>query len=226
MKHASETGVYSLKKCLCEDLIFSKDNAPAIPYKEEYFRKFFDNLDDILLSKEPVRRIIGFQVHYPQEDKFILDYGHWELLLIFMLFALIAEKISDTAAKEKIRNYFFCGELQRFDWQSINDFWHEKISVFKLNEFLQLPDEELSELEKHIRPVAESAWEYTNCIDLSSDEKCLNILDTLLSNAYFMVVGAPDGDASLQTAASMYGAFVQLMETRIENLEEGWKIYE
>ena len=41
-----------------------------------------------------------------------------------------------------------------------------------------------------------------------------------------MVVGAPDGDASLQTAASMYGAFVQLMDTRIETLEEGWKIYE
>ena len=73
MKHASETGVYSLRKCLSEDLIFSKDAAPAIPYKEEYFRRFFDLLDDILLSEKTVKRIIGFQVHYPEEDKFILD---------------------------------------------------------------------------------------------------------------------------------------------------------
>ena len=225
MKHASETGVYSLKKCLCEDFIFSKDSAPAIPYKEEYFRKFFDNLDDILLSKEPVRRIIGFQVHYPVEDKFILDYGHWELLLIIMLLSLIAEKLN-AAEQEKIRTYLFCGGSPRFDWQSINDFWHSKIASFKLGDFLKLPDEELSELEKHLRPVAESAWEYTNCIDLSNDEKCLKVIETLLNNAYFMVVGAPDGDASLQTAASMYGAFVQLMDTRIETLEEGWKIYE
>ena len=226
MKYASETGIYSLRKCLCEDLIFFKDAAPAIPYKEEYFRKFFDNLDDILLSGCRTKRIIGFQVHYPDGDKFILDYGHWEILLIIMLFALIAEKINDRTAREKIKNYFSCGGIFRFNWQSISDFSSSQLVSFKLGEFLKLPDEELSELEKNLRPVAESAWEYTNCIDLSSDEKCLQVIDTLLQDGYFMVVGAPDGDTSLQTAASMYGSFVQLMDTRIENLEDGWKIYE
>lgn len=226
MKHASETGVYQLKKCLCEDLIFSKDAAPAIPYKEEYFRKFFDVLDDILLSAEPTKRIIGFQVHYPVADKHILDYGHWELLLIIMLFALIAARIKDENAKENLKKYFFCGDTPRFDWASINEFWQNKIASCQLDDFLKLPDDELSELEKHLRPVAESAWEYTNCIDLSSDEKCLKVIETLLNDAYFMVVAAPDGDSSLQTAASMYGSFMQLLETRIETLEESWKIYE
>ena len=84
----------------------------------------------------------------------------------------------------------------------------------------------MNELEKSLRPLAESAWEYTNCIDLSTDEKCQNVINTLLENAYFMTVAAPDGDSSLQTAASMYGSFIQLMDTRIENLEEGWQIYE
>ena len=84
----------------------------------------------------------------------------------------------------------------------------------------------MNELEKSLRPLAESAWEYTNCIDLSTDEKCADVIKTLLKNAYFMVVAAPDGNTSLQTAASMYGSYIQLMDTRIENLEEGWQIYE
>ncbi len=226
MKHASETGVYSLKKCLAEDLIFFKDAAPAIPYKEEYFRKFFDLLDDILLSEKEVKRIIGFQVHYPLENKFILDYGHWELLLTQCLLALIAEKIQDSKQKEDMQKYFFCGSEFRFNWMSINDFMKKRVCSFKVNEFLKLPDEELSEIEKHLRPVAESAWEYTNCIDLGSDEKCLQVVKNLLKNAYFMVVAAPDDEASLQTAASMYGSFIQLTDTRIENLEESWNIYE
>ena len=226
MKHASETGVYSLRKCLSEDLIFSKDAAPAIPYKEEYFRRFFDLLDDILLSEKTVKRIIGFQVHYPVGDKFILDYGHWELLLTLCFLSLTAEKIQDGKTKEDMQKYFFCNARHRFDWLSINDFMQKWVCSFKINEFLKLPDDELSEIEKHLRPVAESAWEYTNCIDLGSDEKCLQIIKILLENAYFMVVAAPDDESSLQTAASMYGSFMQLTDTRIENLEEGWKIYE
>lgn len=226
MKYAAETGVYSLKKCFCEDLIFFKDTAPAIPYKEEYFRKFFDNLDDILLSENTQKRIIGFQVHYPADDKFILDYGHWELLLVMCLFSLIAARIKDENCKENVRKYLFCNAASRFDWQSIDEFMHLTVGNAVIDDFLKLPDDELSEIEKHLRPVAESAWEYTNCIDLSSDEKCLNVIETLLEHAYFMIVAAPDDEASLQTAASMYGSFVQLMDTRIENLEEGWKIYE
>ena len=101
MKHASETGVYSLGKCFTEDLIFSKDTAPAIPYKENHFRKFFDAFDDILLSKEPTKRIIGFHVHYPVGDKFILDYGHWEILLAAFFFSLTAARIKDSSIHKK-----------------------------------------------------------------------------------------------------------------------------
>ena len=226
MKHASETGVYSLGKCFTEDLIFSKDTAPAIPYKENHFRKFFDAFDDILLSKEPTKRIIGFHVHYPVGDKFILDYGHWEILLAAFFFSLTAARIKDSSIQQEIRKYLLYGNIPRFDWQTIADFWQEVIAEFKVDDFLKLPDEELNELEKSLRPLAESAWEYTNCIDLSTDEKCADVIKTWLQNAYFMVVAAPDGDTSLQTAASMYGSYIQLMDTRIENLEEGWQIYE
>ena len=226
MNYIHETGVYSLGKCLHEKMTFFKENAPAIPYKEEYFKKFFDVLDDILLSANAPRRIIGFQVHYPIGEKFSLDYGHWELLLIMCLFSLIAARVKNEEAKKQIKEYLFCNGKSRFDWQSINDFMLEQVGNFKLDEFLKRPDDKLSEIEKHLRPIAESAWEYTNCIDLGTDEKCLKVIDDLRNRAYFMVVAAPDDESSLQTAASMYGSFMQLMDTRLENLEEGWKIYE
>ena len=226
MNHVSETGVYSLGRCLTKEFIFFKDSSPAIPFKEEYFRKFFDNLDDILLDADQPKRFIGFQANYPCEDKYSMDYGHWEILLIVMLFSLIGAKIQNENAREKIREYFFCGPHLRFDWEPVNDLWHKHIANFTLHDFLQLPDEKLSSVEKAVRPVAESAWEYTNCIDLSSDEKCINTVGKLLKNAYFMVVSAPDADTSLQTAASMYGSFIKLMDTKIETLEPGWIIYE
>ena len=226
MKYAAETGVYSLGKCLWEDLYFSKDNAPAIPYKEEYFRKFFDVLDDILLSDSETQRIIGFQVHYPENGKLLLDYGHWELLLVLMLFSLIGARVKDEKIRQQLQEKcFFCDGKIRFDWQTPEQFYREKISGFKLDDFLKLPDEKLSELEKVLRTVAESAWEYTNCIDLSDDAKCVKVIETLLRNSYFMVVAAPDSDTSLQTAASMYGAFAKLLETRIENLEADWTVF-
>lgn len=226
MKYAAETGVYSLEKCLWEDIFFSKDNSPAIPYKEEYFRKFFDVLDDILLSGKSTPRIIGFHVHYPQDGKLLLDYGHWEILLIMMLFSLIGEKIQDENIRQELKEKcFFCDGKMRFDWQTLQDFYCEKIAAFKLCDFLKLPDEKLSPLEKALRIVAESAWEYTNCIDLSDDEKCKKVIETLLKDAYFMVVAAPDGDSSLQTAASMYGSFVKLLDTKIEELDEDWVIF-
>ena len=225
MKYISETGVYSIGKCLTGDYIFAKDNAPAIPYKEEYFRKFFDVLDDILLSANQPDRIIGFHANYPENGKIMTDYGHWELLLILMLFSLIGEKIQSDTARNDLKKIFSINNAPRFEWQSINDFYCNKIADFKLNEFLQLPDEKLSALEKNLRPVAESAWEYTNCIDLGNDEKCLQVIENLLKNGYFMIVCAPDPDSSLQTAASMFGSFEKLLDTRIENLEQGWKIY-
>lgn len=227
MKYAAETGVYSLKKCLWEDLFFSKDNSPAIPYKEEYFRKFFDVLDDILLSAAPVRRIVGFHVHFPKADKHLLDYGHWEILLILMLFSLIGARIKDEKIRKMMQDKcFFCDGKIRFDWHTLHDFYNDKIANFTLDDFLKLPDDELSELEKILRVVAESAWEYTNCIDLSNDAKCCQVIETLLKKAYFMVVAAPDDESSLQTAASMYGAFVQLLDTKIETLDAEWKIFE
>ena len=226
MKYAVETGVYSLGKCLWEDIIFSKDNAPAIPYKEEYFRKFFDVLDDILLSENTPQRIIGFHVHYPEKDKRLLDYGHWEILLMLMLFSLIGARVKDEKIRQILKGKcFFCNGHIRFDWQTLHDFYCCRITDFTLDNFLQLPDGELSELEKILRVAAESAWEYTNCIDLSDDEKCCKVIETLLNNAYFMIVAAPNGDTSLQTAASMYGAFAKLLETKIENLEEGWTVF-
>lgn len=227
MKHAAETGVYTLKKCLWEDLFFSRDNSPAIPYKEEYFRKFFDVLDDILLSETTQKRIIGFHVHYPENNKLLMDYGHWELLLILMLFSLIGARIKNEETRKKLQEKcFFCSGKVRFDWPVIHDFYCKKIAPMALDDFLKLPDEKLSELEKVLRVVAESAWEYTNCIDLSDDDKCRKVIETLLNNAYFMIIAAPDSDTSLQTAASMYGSFAKLLETKIENLEDGWKIFE
>lgn len=226
MKYASETGVYSLRRCFCAELCFFKDDASAIPYKDEYFRKFFDLFDDILLSEDSPSKIIGFQVHYPEKDRFVLDYGHWELLLAAMFFSLVGARMRSEELRQKVRQMFFCEEYPRFNWNSISGFWHDKIAGFKIDEFLKLPDNELDSVEKSIRPVAESAWEYINCIDISDDVKCVNVLNKIIDKAYFMVVAADDSDSSLQTAASMFGSYMKLTEIVIDELEEGWKIFE
>lgn len=224
MKNYSN-GIYKLKTVINSDIIWHKDNSPAIPFKYEYSQLFFNQIDKIALAEgvaEPT--LIALCAVYENKEKFYLDYGHWEILMMLMLFSILAEKLQSEA--DRTRLIYECLQINnsfRINWKHIENFYQNELLALNLTAFIKKSDDELSAVEKVLRDVAEAAWEYTNCIDISNDDKIMKFVNNILENAMFMVVIGANSDESLEVAASMYGSFKKLLAIDLDTLDSEWK---
>ncbi len=221
------SGIYKLDTVINSNLLWHKDNSPAIPFKYEYSQLFFNQIDRIALAEgETPKSLIGLCAVYIDAEKHYLDYGHWELLMTLMLFSMLAEKVQDPDLKEKIVNvYLKKDNLSRINWKHIDSFYQNELLQLRLTDFVKKPDEELSAIEKVLREVAEAVWEYTNCISINNDEEIMTLINNLLAKAMFMVIIGGNSDESLSVAASMYGSFSKLIATDLENLPPEWNFF-
>ncbi len=221
------TGIYRLKTVVKSDIIWYKDLSPAIPFKYEYSQLFFNQIDKIALAESiPPQTLIALCAVYEENDNFYLDYGHWEILMILMLFSLLGEKLQSESNRNQL--IYECLQINnnlRLNWKHIDKFFREEVLALNLTRFIKKADEELSAVEKVLRDIAEAVWEYVNCIATDSDEKIMDFVDKLLENAVFMVVIGGNSDESLEAAASMYGSFGKLLATDLNKLDNEWKYF-
>ena len=226
MKNYS-TGIYKLATAINSDIIWFKDHSPAIPFKYEYSQLFFNQIDKIALADNNIlMTLVAMCAVYRDNDKFYLDYGHWEVLMLLMLISMLSEKIqSDELRKIFIDNHLQLSGAKRLNWKHIDKFYEQELLGLNLTKFVKKSDEELSEIEKVLRDVAEAVWEYTNCISINSDEEIMKFINNLLENAQIMVVIGGNSDESLEVAAGMYGSFGRLLNTDLTKLDSEWKFY-
>ena len=221
------SGIYKLSTVINSDIVWYKDHSPAIPFKYEYSQLFFNQIDKIALADSDVPvALVAMCAVYREEDKFYLDYGHWEVLMLLMLLSMLAEKIqSDELRKQVIDKYLQTPDLKRLNWKHIDNFYSDELLGLNLTKFVKKSDEELSEIEKVLRDVAEAVWEYTNCISIENDEAIMKFINNMLEKAQIMVVVGGNSDESLEVAAGMYGAFARLLSTDLTKLDSEWKFY-
>jgi hypothetical protein len=144
--------------------------------------------------------------------------------MMLMRFSILAEKLQSEA--DRTRLIYECLQINnsfRINWKHIENFYQNELLALNLTAFIKKSDDELSAVEKVLRDVAEAAWEYTNCIDISNDDKIMKFVNNILENAMFMVVIGANSDESLEVAASMYGSFKKLLAIDLDTLDSEWK---